>query len=119
MNFWTKLQAIDRRWIYLVVWVVVMVPLIFPFKIRPVATPPVQSLFNYIDTMPENKALILSVDYTPDTQTEQMEPQRRSSRSSSAARANGGGGAPWLSPAGTEIVIAIALVPTVGAVARL
>jgi hypothetical protein len=70
MNFWTKLQAIDRRWIYLVVWLVVMVPLIFPFKIRPVAMPPVQNLFTYIDTMPENKALIVSVDYTPDTQAE-------------------------------------------------
>jgi hypothetical protein len=69
-GFWTRLQAIDRRWIYLVIWLVVMVPLIFPFKIRPVATPPVQSLFNYIDTMPENKALIISVDYTPDTQAE-------------------------------------------------
>jgi hypothetical protein len=70
MNFWTKLQAIDRRWIYLVVWLVVMAPLIFPFKIRPVAMPPVQNLFTYIDTMPENKALIVSVDYTPDTQAE-------------------------------------------------
>jgi len=70
MNFWTKLQAIDRRWIYLVVWLVVMAPLIFPFTIRPVAMPPVQSMFNYIDTMPENKALVVSVDYTPDTQAE-------------------------------------------------
>ena len=69
-SFWARLQAIDRRWIYLVIWVVVMVPLIFPFIIRPVATPPVQSLFTYIDTMPENKALIISVDYTPDSQAE-------------------------------------------------
>jgi hypothetical protein len=69
-DFWTRLQAIDRRWIYLVIWAVVMVPLIFPFKLRPVATPPVQSLFTYIDTMPENKALIISVDFTPDTQAE-------------------------------------------------
>ena len=70
MDFWRKLQSIDRRWIYLVVWLVVMIPLIFPFKIKSVATPPVESMFNYIDTMPENKALIVSVDYTPDTQAE-------------------------------------------------
>jgi hypothetical protein len=69
-GFWARLQAIDRRWIYLVIWAVVMIPLIFPFMIRPVATPPVQSLFTYIDTMPENKALIISVDYTPDSQAE-------------------------------------------------
>lgn len=70
MDFWKKLQAIDRRWIYLVVWLVVMLPLIFPFTIKSVATPPVESMFNYIDTMPANKALIISVDYTPDTQAE-------------------------------------------------
>ena len=34
MDFWKKLQSIDRRWIYLVVWLVVMLPLIFPFKIK-------------------------------------------------------------------------------------
>jgi hypothetical protein len=70
MNFWIKLQAIDRRWIYLVVWLVVMIPLLFPFNIKPKATPPVEKLFNYIDTMPENKALLLSVDFTPDSQAE-------------------------------------------------
>jgi hypothetical protein len=69
-SFWEKLQRIDRRWIYLVVWLVVMIPLIKPFPIRPVASPPVQQMFNYIDTMPEDKALIISVDYSPDTQAE-------------------------------------------------
>jgi hypothetical protein len=69
-SFWVRLQAIDRRWIYVVIWLVVMIPLIFPFEIKPVATPPVQSLFTYIDTMPENKAVIISVDYTPDSQAE-------------------------------------------------
>ncbi len=70
MQFWKRLQSIDRRWIYLVVWLVVMIPLIFPFKIKSVATAPVESLFTYIDTMPENKGLIISVDYSPDTQAE-------------------------------------------------
>jgi len=70
MDFWSRLQRIDRRWIYLVIWLVVMIPLIKPFPVRPVASPPVQQLFTYIDTMPENKALVISVDYSPDTQAE-------------------------------------------------
>ncbi|HDQ99513.1 MAG TPA: hypothetical protein ENN51_04420 [candidate division WOR-3 bacterium] len=70
MRFWDKLLAVDRRWIYVVVWLVVMLPLLFPFAIRPVAMPPVEQLFNYIDTMPEDKALLISVDYTPDTEPE-------------------------------------------------
>ena len=70
MNFWTKLLAIDRRWIYLVVWIVVMIPLLFPFKIKPRPTPPVEKLFSYVDTMPAERALVISVDFTPDTQAE-------------------------------------------------
>jgi len=69
-NILVRLQKIDRRWIYLVLWLVVMFPLIFPFKIQPKPTPPVEQLFNYIDTMPENKALAISVDFTPDTRAE-------------------------------------------------
>lgn len=70
MRFWQRLQAIDRRWIYVVIWLVVMIPLIFPFKIKPYASPPVQNLFNYIDTMPEDKALAISIDFSPDTKAE-------------------------------------------------
>ena len=70
MNFWHRLQAIDRRWIYLVIWLVVMIPLLFPFYIKPQASPPVSRLFNYVDTMPEDRALVISFDYTPDTQAE-------------------------------------------------
>lgn len=70
MDFWNRLQRIDRRWIYLVIWLVVMVPLIKPFPVKPVASPPTQRLFDHIDTMPEDKALVISVDYSPDTQAE-------------------------------------------------
>jgi hypothetical protein len=69
-NLWQRLQAIDRRWIYLVIWLVVMIPLLFPFKIKPEPTPPVEKLFAYIDTMPADKALVISVDFTPDTRAE-------------------------------------------------
>jgi len=69
-GFWDRLQRIDRRWIYAVIWLVVMLPLIFPFGIKPKAMPPVSRLFSYIDTMPEEKALAISIDYTPDTQAE-------------------------------------------------
>ncbi len=69
-NILIRLQHIDRRWIYLILWLVVMIPLLFPFKIQPRPTPPVTQLFNYIDTMPEDKALAISVDFTPDTRAE-------------------------------------------------
>jgi hypothetical protein len=70
VSLWQRILSIDRRWIYLVLAVVVIVPLLIPFEIRPKATPPVERLFNFIDTMPEDKALVVSVDFTPDTQAE-------------------------------------------------
>lgn len=69
-NILVRLQKIDRRWIYLVLWLVVMIPLLFPFRIKPQPSSTVEKLFNYIDTMPENKALAISVDFTPDTRAE-------------------------------------------------
>jgi hypothetical protein len=70
VNVWTRLQAIDRRWIYVVLWVVVMLPLLFPFKIKSKITPPVQKLFSYVDTMPADKALVISIDFAPATRAE-------------------------------------------------
>ncbi len=70
MKFFETLMKIDRRIIYLILAAVVIIPFLFPFQIRPKAMPPVVSLFNYIDTMPEDKALVVSVDYTPDTEPE-------------------------------------------------
>ncbi len=70
MKFWETLSKIDRRYIYLMLLLVVVIPLIFPFKLRPKPMPPVEKLFYYIDSIPEDKAFILSVDYTPDTEPE-------------------------------------------------
>ncbi len=69
-GFWDRLLLVDRRWLYVVIWLVVMVPMLFPFDIKPEAMPPVRKLFEYIDSMPEDKSLVVSVDYTPDTRPE-------------------------------------------------
>lgn len=70
MKFFEALMKIDRRIIYLILAAVVIIPFIFPFLIHPKPMPPVEEMFNYIDTMPKDKALVISVDYTPDTEPE-------------------------------------------------
>lgn len=70
MSFAERLQKIDRRIIYLILSLVIIIPLLRPFKLSPKPMPPVQRLFNYINNIPEDKALLLSVDYTPDTEPE-------------------------------------------------
>lgn len=69
-SIWEKMTKIDRRIIYSLLLLVVVIPLIFPFKLRPKPMPPVEKLFNHIDTIPDDKCLVISVDYTPDTEAE-------------------------------------------------
>jgi hypothetical protein len=69
-SMWEKLTKLDRRFIYFMLLLVIIIPLIFPFKLRPKPMPPVEKLFNYIDTIPKDKCLVLSVDYSPDTEAE-------------------------------------------------
>ncbi len=69
-DFWERLLKINRQFIYLVVAVAVALPLFIRFTVKPGPMPPVIDLFNTIDTMPRNKALVLSVDYDPGSEAE-------------------------------------------------
>jgi hypothetical protein len=70
LSIWEKLSRLDRRIIYLFLLLVVLIPLIKPFRLKPRAMTPVLKLFNHIDTIPADKCLVVSVDYTPDTEPE-------------------------------------------------
>ncbi|MCK4231862.1 hypothetical protein KAX06_06395 [candidate division WOR-3 bacterium] len=79
MNFWEKLGKIDRRIIYMVLAVAVIVPLILtvklPSKVR--AMPRTKSVFDHIESIDPNgqrKAILLSVDFDPQTEPE-LKPQ--------------------------------------------
>ncbi len=79
MNFWEKLGKIDRRIIYMVLAVTVIVPLILtvklPSKVR--AMPRTKSVFDHIESIDPNgqrKAILLSVDFDPQTEPE-LKPQ--------------------------------------------
>ncbi len=67
------LTRLDRRIIYLILAVVVILPLVFPSAERVRVMPPVQKLYEAIDQIPEDKALIIDFDYDPQTQPE-LEP---------------------------------------------
>uniref|UniRef100_A0A7V3ZVF6 Uncharacterized protein n=1 Tax=candidate division WOR-3 bacterium TaxID=2052148 RepID=A0A7V3ZVF6_UNCW3 len=63
-------MAVSRKYIYLILTLVIVIPLLKPFKLKPLPMKPVKSLFDYIDKIPKDKALLISVDYTPDTEAE-------------------------------------------------
>ena len=64
------LTNIDRRIIYLILLIVVVLPLIFPSVEKVRVMPPVEKLYYAIDTIPPEKAVIVDFDYEPQTAPE-------------------------------------------------
>jgi hypothetical protein len=63
---WDKLIRIDRRWIFLVIAVVVTAPFIFGWTL-PLGSvsPPTQALYQFIEKLPPRSPVIISFDYGP------------------------------------------------------
>lgn len=71
MNFWKKIVKIDRRWVFLLVWIAVMIPLIIPIGLPVNVTPPVKKLYNFVDEQKkEKKTVLLIFDFAPSTMPE-------------------------------------------------
>jgi hypothetical protein len=73
-NIFSKLQDIDRRYIFLFVGIAAFLPLIFPLGLPLGVTPSSQDLFNAVDSLKEGSVVMLTFDYYPSTlpETEPM-----------------------------------------------
>ncbi len=70
-RFFKFILEVDRRWIFLLVAIVVVLPLLFPIGLPTDITPPVQTLYDAINSIPpDSKPLLISFDYGPDTAPE-------------------------------------------------
>ena len=69
-NTFLKIGSIDRRWIFLIIAAVVIVPLIFPvgLPIRPTDT--TKNVYDSIEKLPAGSKVLLSVEYSPSTRPE-------------------------------------------------
>jgi hypothetical protein len=71
MRWLGALLKIDRRIIFAVIGVVLVLPIIFPFGFRTPVTSPTRKLFDAVEAIPpRGKALAISVDYAPQTEPE-------------------------------------------------
>jgi hypothetical protein len=70
LSIWERLLKINRQVIFLFLAVIVAIPLFKPMQIKPLPMEPVQALFNTVDSIPPEKALVISVDYDPSTEAE-------------------------------------------------
>jgi len=76
VNFWQKLDKIDRRWVYLMVGIAVVIPFIIPAAFPVTITPETRMLYEYIDDLPDSSVVMLVFDYYPSTIAE-CEPMAR------------------------------------------
>jgi len=70
MNF-ESLRRLDRRWIFLAVALLVILPLLFSFHIAPVVpSNRARGFYDAIEKLPEGSVVLLSGDYDPGTAAE-------------------------------------------------
>ena len=69
-NTFIKIGSIDRRWIFLIIAAVVIVPLLIPvgLPIRPTDT--TKNVYDSIEKLPVGSKVLLSVEYSPSTRPE-------------------------------------------------
>ncbi|HOP08295.1 MAG TPA: hypothetical protein PLF13_13525 [candidate division Zixibacteria bacterium] len=76
MTFWERMEKMDRRWVYLMVGLAVIIPFIFPADFPINTTPEAQMLFDAIEALPDSCTVMCVFDYYPSTIAE-CEPMTR------------------------------------------
>ncbi|NIP42618.1 MAG: hypothetical protein GWO41_10280 [candidate division Zixibacteria bacterium] len=65
MNFWKALLAIDRRWIFLFVFLALAVPMFLNVDFELSISREVQGLYDALDKLQPNSKVLMSFDYDP------------------------------------------------------
>ena len=68
---WTRfLETLDRRWIFAIIGLLVLIPLLFPLALPLYVSPPVQGFTNAIDKIGNGSTVLMSCDYDPGAKPE-------------------------------------------------
>jgi hypothetical protein len=70
VNFYEKLQQIDRRWIYALVWLAVILPFILPVQFPVSVSPEARAAYEAVEALPDSSVVMLVFDYYPSTMAE-------------------------------------------------
>ena len=65
-----KLINMDRRIIYLVMGLAVLIPFLIPIRFPIYVSPPVQSVYDYIEALPEGAVVLIGFNFSPSTMPE-------------------------------------------------
>ena len=70
INIILNLSRVDRRWIFLIIGLSVLLPLFFPLGLPIRATDTTQIVYNAFDSLDPNSKVLLSCEYGPSTKPE-------------------------------------------------
>jgi hypothetical protein len=65
VGFGERLERLDRRWIFLVVAILVLIPLIWPLKLPLAVSTPAKRFYDTIEAVPNGSIVVLSGDFDP------------------------------------------------------
>ena len=71
-NIWEKMLNIDRRWIFLAIGVVAIIPFLIGIGMPITTTEEVESIFEYVNELGPDNAIFISFDFAPGTSAENM-----------------------------------------------
>ena len=69
-EFILKIGQVDRRWIFLVLAIVVFIPILIPIGMPIRATVTTKVVYDTIENLPSNSKVLVSIEYSPSTKPE-------------------------------------------------
>ena len=70
MTFYERLMNLDRRWVYLVVGIAVIIPALYPFVVPVYVTPETKAIYDFVESLKPGDVLFLAIDYDPQAMAE-------------------------------------------------
>ncbi len=64
MKFFEVLNSMDRRYIYIIIAIATIIPLIFPLGLKTYTTSPVENLYRHIDAIAGREDMAIIMDFT-------------------------------------------------------
>ena len=65
MRLLAWLERLDRRWLFVLMGLLVLLPLLFPLRLPLYPSPPVMRFRNAIAGVPDGSAVLMPCDYDP------------------------------------------------------
>ncbi|MEP7028093.1 MAG: hypothetical protein ABI960_05815 [Candidatus Eisenbacteria bacterium] len=72
MNLGDRLEKLDRRWIFLLVGILVLLPLLFPLKLPIAVSGPASRFYEAVNAIPDGSIVVVSGDFDPASGPELM-----------------------------------------------